>query len=67
LNDDLRVAALDALKISRQACRAFALERSWENSARQFIAHVQKAATGVSCQPEAEIAMATSPARLRRT
>jgi glycosyltransferase involved in cell wall biosynthesis len=61
LNDDLRVAALDALKISRQACRAFALERSWENSARQFIAHVQKAATGVSCQPEGEIAMATSP------
>src|SRR5204862_1471633 len=41
LNDDLRVAALDALKMSRQACRAFALERSWENSARQFIAHVQ--------------------------
>src|SRR5215472_11528200 len=36
LNEDLRVAALDALKISRQACRAFALERSWENSARQF-------------------------------
>jgi glycosyltransferase involved in cell wall biosynthesis len=67
LNEDLRVAALDALKISRQACRAFALERSWENSARQFIGHVQKAATGVSSQPEAEIAMATSPARLRRT
>jgi len=67
LNDDLRVAALEALKMSRQACRAFALERSWENSARQFIAHVQKAATGASCQPEAGIAMATSPARLRRT
>src|SRR5499427_5891504 len=67
LNEDLRLACLEALKISRQACRAFALERSWENSARQFIAHVQKAATGVSCQPEAEIAMATSPARLSRT
>ena len=59
LNDDLRLAALDALKISRQACRAFALERSWENSARQFIGHVQKAAIGETCQPEAEIAMAT--------
>src|SRR5690242_16162318 len=67
LNDDLRVAALEALKISRQSCRAFALERSWENSARQFIGHLQKAATGETCQPEAEIAMATSPARLRRT
>ena len=59
LNDDLRLAALDALKISRQACRAFALERSWENSARQFIGHVQKAAIGETSQPEAEIAMAT--------
>jgi glycosyltransferase involved in cell wall biosynthesis len=67
LNDDLRVAALEALKISRQACRALALERSWENSARQFIGHVQKAATGASCQPGAGIAMATSPARLMRT
>ena len=67
LNDDLRVAALEALKISRQACRAFALDRSWENSARQFIGHVQKAATGVSCQPGAGIAMATSRARLMRT
>jgi 1,2-diacylglycerol 3-alpha-glucosyltransferase/glucuronosyltransferase len=67
LNDDLRVAALEALKISRPACRAFALERSWENSARQFIGHVQKVATGASCQPEGEIAMATSRARLMRT
>jgi 1,2-diacylglycerol 3-alpha-glucosyltransferase/glucuronosyltransferase len=67
LNDDLRVAALEALKISRQACRAFALERSWENSARQFIGHVQKVATGASCQPEGELAMATSRARLMRT
>ena len=35
LNDDLRVACLDALHIPRQACRAFALTRSWETSARQ--------------------------------
>jgi glycosyltransferase involved in cell wall biosynthesis len=67
LNEDLRVAALEALKISRQTCRAFALDRSWENSARQFIGHVKKAATGVSCQPGAGIAMATSRARLMRT
>jgi glycosyltransferase involved in cell wall biosynthesis len=67
LNDDLRVAALEALKISRQACRAFALDRSWENSARQFIGHVQKAATGISCQLEAGITLATSRARLMRT
>jgi glycosyltransferase involved in cell wall biosynthesis len=45
LGDDLRAACLGALKISRQACRAFALTRSWETSARQFATHVQKAVT----------------------
>jgi glycosyltransferase involved in cell wall biosynthesis len=67
LNEDLRVAALEALQISRQACRAFALDRSWENSARQFIGHVQKAATGASCRSEGEIAVETSRAGLMRT
>ena len=42
LNEDLRVACLEALQISRAACRAFALTHSWENSARQFIGHVEK-------------------------
>jgi glycosyltransferase involved in cell wall biosynthesis len=42
LNEDLRAACLQALRISRVACRAFALGRSWEDSARQFIGHVQK-------------------------
>jgi glycosyltransferase involved in cell wall biosynthesis len=44
MDNDLRAACLGALGISREACRAFALERSWEASARQFIAHVDKAA-----------------------
>jgi hypothetical protein len=44
LDDDLRAACMKALAISRDACRAFALERSWENSAQQFIAHVSRAA-----------------------
>lgn len=44
LNEDLRAACLEALRISREACRAFALSHSWENSARQFIGHVRKAA-----------------------
>jgi len=44
LSHDLRTACLGALHVSRDACRAFALERSWENSARQFIGHVSKAA-----------------------
>ena len=45
LDDDLRAACMKALTISRDACRAFALERSWEKSAQQFIAHVGRAAT----------------------
>ena len=42
LNENLRVACLEALGISRETCRAFALTRSWETSARQFIDHVNQ-------------------------
>jgi len=44
LNEDLRIACLAALQMSREACRAFALTRSWETSARQFIDHVNQVA-----------------------
>ena len=44
LNEDLRVACLEALNVSRAECRAFALTHSWENSARQFIGHIEKIA-----------------------
>jgi glycosyltransferase involved in cell wall biosynthesis len=40
LSQDLRVACLRALTMSRQSCRNFALERSWENSARQFMGNL---------------------------
>jgi glycosyltransferase involved in cell wall biosynthesis len=40
LDADLRSACLRALDVSRLACRSFALERSWENSARQFIGNL---------------------------
>jgi glycosyltransferase involved in cell wall biosynthesis len=40
LDHDLRAACLRALTMSRETCRAFALERSWENSARQFIGNL---------------------------
>jgi len=43
LHEDLRTACLGALQISKQACRAFALTRSWENSAREFLGHVRRA------------------------
>jgi glycosyltransferase involved in cell wall biosynthesis len=44
LDEDLRAACLKALTMSRETCRAFALERSWEKSAQQFIGHVSRAA-----------------------
>jgi glycosyltransferase involved in cell wall biosynthesis len=44
LDDDLRVACMQALWISREICREFALRYSWENSARQFISHARKVA-----------------------
>jgi glycosyltransferase involved in cell wall biosynthesis len=46
LNDDLRSACMQALWISRESCREFALRYSWENSARQFIDHARKVAIG---------------------
>ena len=44
LDQDLRAACLGALTLSREACREFALSRSWATSARQFIAHVSRVA-----------------------
>ncbi len=38
LHDDLRLAALAALKIDRKACRDFALARSWSAATSQFLA-----------------------------
>src|SRR5262245_767315 len=46
LHEDLRVACLQALNVSREACRAFALTRSWDASAKQFVTHSRRAATG---------------------
>lgn len=56
LDDDLRAACLGALKLSREACRAFALDYSWERSARQFVGHMQKIAIGGERRPSLEMA-----------
>jgi glycosyltransferase involved in cell wall biosynthesis len=42
LNADLRIACLEALNVSRTACREYALTRSWETSAKQFITHLRR-------------------------
>lgn len=51
LDHDLRSACLRALTMSREACRNFALERSWENSARQFIGNVTALQPSRSLRP----------------
>jgi glycosyltransferase involved in cell wall biosynthesis len=54
LNEDLAAACMEALWVSREACREFALRYSWENSARQFIAHAHKVAQGTTTREAAE-------------
>lgn len=51
LDHDLREACLRALTMSRQACRSFALERSWTNSARQFIGNLTALQPSRSLRP----------------
>ena len=43
LHDDLRNGCLAALKLSREACRDFALVMTWEASAAIFLDHVTTA------------------------
>jgi glycosyltransferase involved in cell wall biosynthesis len=52
LSNDLRAACLGALQLSREACRAFALQNTWENSARQFLGHVSSVFTDAFDHPD---------------
>jgi hypothetical protein len=42
--------------MSRETCRNFALERSWENSARQFIGNLSALQPSRSLQPVRRVA-----------
>jgi glycosyltransferase involved in cell wall biosynthesis len=66
LNEDLRLACMQALWISRESCREFALRYSWECSARQFIGHAKKVAMGAAREAETAIAIAETAHELRR-
>jgi len=48
MDEDLRAACLAALRLSRAACREFALAHPWEQSARQFIGHMDRVRLGDS-------------------
>jgi 1,2-diacylglycerol 3-alpha-glucosyltransferase/glucuronosyltransferase len=41
LNDDLRVACMTALAIDRGRCRAYALTRSWQKSAEEYVRQLE--------------------------
>ena len=56
LDTDLRSACIRALGMSREACRNFALERSWENSARQFIGNLSALRPSHSLRPARRVA-----------
>jgi len=45
LNEDLRKAALDALALDRERCRAEALSHTWEAASRQFLGNLVPAGT----------------------
>ena len=60
LDEDLRSACLRALSMSREACRNFALERSWENSARQFIGNLTALQPSRSLRPSRLVAGRTA-------
>src|SRR5580704_4876028 len=56
LDRDLRSACIRALGVSRETCRSFALERSRENSARQFIGNLTALQPSRSLQPARRVA-----------
>lgn len=62
LDTDLRSACMRALGMSRESCRNFALERSWENSARQFIGNLTALQPSRSLRPARGMA-GSSPVR----
>jgi glycosyltransferase involved in cell wall biosynthesis len=60
LSEDLREACIRALAMSRETCRNFAIERSWENSARQFIGNLAALQPSRSLRPARAIAARTA-------
>ena len=56
LDSDLKSACIRALGASRETCRSFALERSWENSARQFIGNLSALQPSRSLRPARRVA-----------
>jgi glycosyltransferase involved in cell wall biosynthesis len=60
LDTDLRGACIRALGMSRETCRNFALQRSWENSARQFIGNLSALQPTRSLRPASRVAASSA-------
>jgi glycosyltransferase involved in cell wall biosynthesis len=56
LDTDLRAACLRATRMSRETCRNFAVQRSWENSTRQFIGNLTALQPSRSLRPARRVA-----------
>lgn len=56
IDSDLRAACMRALEMSRETCRNFALERSWENSARQFLGNLTALQPSRALRPTRRVA-----------
>ena len=51
IDNDLRSACMRAREMSRETCRSFALARSWDSSARQFIGNLAELQPSRSARP----------------
>jgi len=67
LDEDLRAACLKAVGLSREACRAFAETRSWDDSARAFLDNIQRAGVVSSTTPILDALKAAAARTERKT
>lgn len=62
LNEDLRSAALQALRVPREACLELAAGHSWRRSAEQFYGHIRQVAQQAGYLPRGGAAVNPAPA-----
>jgi glycosyltransferase involved in cell wall biosynthesis len=60
LNQDLRVAALQALRLDPAACRAYALAHTWDAATQQFLVNLAP-----KTQNAADVRQSTAPRSTR--
>ena len=66
LDEDLRAAALAALKLDPAKCRSFALAHTWEAATRQFLGNLAPREARVGLKPDLQRADSVGRALARR-